>query len=191
MRWMRWHCPPDTGFKIRALAVLGRARYLSVTKAPHNTEFYTWMVLTRQVHVACPVWCGQHALVDSVQFGQWGMDCQLSGQLPRHNFSVNQPLGRLPEGHIWLPGGAAWESYYDKANYLPIPGMSIPQKKSAGHDHRGEDVCITQKTLPEHRADTWGCWHDALTASSTKLRSLISLSQTNRQTNKFMLQSRN
>ena len=29
--------PPDTGFEIRVLAVWGRARYLSVTKAPHNT----------------------------------------------------------------------------------------------------------------------------------------------------------
>ena len=43
VRWMRWHCPPDTGFEIRALAVWGRARYLSVTEAPNNTEFYTWM----------------------------------------------------------------------------------------------------------------------------------------------------
>ena len=40
---MRWHCPPDTGFEIRALAVWGRARYLSVTEAPHNTNFHTWM----------------------------------------------------------------------------------------------------------------------------------------------------
>ena len=40
---MRWHCPPDTGFEIRALVVWGRARYLSVTEAPHNTDFYTWM----------------------------------------------------------------------------------------------------------------------------------------------------
>ena len=40
---MRWHCPPDTGLEIRALAVWGRARYLSVTEAPHNTEFHTWM----------------------------------------------------------------------------------------------------------------------------------------------------
>ena len=35
-------CPPDTGFEIRALAVRGRARYLSVTEAPHNTNFHTW-----------------------------------------------------------------------------------------------------------------------------------------------------
>ena len=35
--------PPDTGFEIRALAVSGRARYLSVTEAPHNIEFHTWM----------------------------------------------------------------------------------------------------------------------------------------------------
>ena len=42
-RWLKWHCPPDTGFEIRALAVWGRARYLSVTEAPHNTDFYTWM----------------------------------------------------------------------------------------------------------------------------------------------------
>ena len=43
VRWLRWHCPPDTGFEIRALAVWGRARYLSVTQAPHNTDFHTWM----------------------------------------------------------------------------------------------------------------------------------------------------
>ena len=43
VRWLRWHCPPDTGFEIRALAVWGRARYLSVTEAPHNTNFHTWM----------------------------------------------------------------------------------------------------------------------------------------------------
>ena len=43
VRWLRWHCPPDTGFEIRALAVWGRARYLSVKEAPHNTNFHTWM----------------------------------------------------------------------------------------------------------------------------------------------------
>ena len=43
VRWLRWHCPPDTEFEIRALAVWGRARYLSVTEAPHNTNFHTWM----------------------------------------------------------------------------------------------------------------------------------------------------
>ena len=43
VRWLRWHCPPDTRFEIRALAVWGRARYLSVTEAPHNTDFHTWM----------------------------------------------------------------------------------------------------------------------------------------------------
>ena len=43
VRWLRWHCPPDTEFEIRALAVWGRARYLSVTEAPHNTDFHTWM----------------------------------------------------------------------------------------------------------------------------------------------------
>ena len=37
VRWLRWHCPP--GFEIRALVVWGRARYLSVTEAPHNTDF--------------------------------------------------------------------------------------------------------------------------------------------------------
>ena len=40
---VRWHCPADTGFEIRALAVRGRARYLSVTEALHKTEFYEWM----------------------------------------------------------------------------------------------------------------------------------------------------
>ena len=35
---MNWHCPPNTGFEIRVLAVWGRARYLSVTEASHNIE---------------------------------------------------------------------------------------------------------------------------------------------------------
>ena len=42
-RWLRWHCPPDTGFQIRALTDWGRARYLSVTEALHNTDFHRWM----------------------------------------------------------------------------------------------------------------------------------------------------
>ena len=32
------HCPPDTEFETRALAVWGLARYLSVTDAPYNIE---------------------------------------------------------------------------------------------------------------------------------------------------------
>ena len=31
VRWIRWHCPTDTGFEIRALAVWGRTSYISVT----------------------------------------------------------------------------------------------------------------------------------------------------------------
>ena len=37
VRWMRWHCPPDTGFEIRVLAVWGWARYLSVTEVTPNS----------------------------------------------------------------------------------------------------------------------------------------------------------
>ena len=40
---VRWHCTPDTGFDIQTLEVWGRARYLSVTEAPHDTKFYEWM----------------------------------------------------------------------------------------------------------------------------------------------------
>ena len=39
VRGLRWHCPPDTVFEIRPLVVWGRARYLSVTEAPHNTHW--------------------------------------------------------------------------------------------------------------------------------------------------------
>ena len=39
VRWMRWRCPPETGFEIRTMAVWDRARYLLVTEAPHNIEF--------------------------------------------------------------------------------------------------------------------------------------------------------
>ena len=34
----KMHCAPYTGFKIRAMAVWDRARYLSVTEASHNIE---------------------------------------------------------------------------------------------------------------------------------------------------------
>ena len=43
VRWLRWHCSPDTGFKTLALAVWGRARYISVTEASHKTDFHMWM----------------------------------------------------------------------------------------------------------------------------------------------------
>ena len=43
VRWMRWHCPPDTGFEFKILEVWGWARYPSGTGAPHNTEFHEWM----------------------------------------------------------------------------------------------------------------------------------------------------
>ena len=39
---MRWRCPLDTGFEIRALAVSGRARYLLVTEAPTILNLYEW-----------------------------------------------------------------------------------------------------------------------------------------------------
>ena len=36
--WVRWPFSPGTGFEIGAMAVWGRARDLSVTKASHKTE---------------------------------------------------------------------------------------------------------------------------------------------------------
>ena len=43
VRWVRWHCHPDTGCEIQTLEILARKRYLSVTEAPHSTEFYECM----------------------------------------------------------------------------------------------------------------------------------------------------
>ena len=46
LNWARrtfWHSPPDTEFEIQTLEVWGRARYLSVPEAPHNTEFHEWI----------------------------------------------------------------------------------------------------------------------------------------------------
>ena len=57
--WLRWHCPPDTGFDIRALAVWGRARYLSVTEAPHNTDFLINNCLSLGNHQITRVLCGE------------------------------------------------------------------------------------------------------------------------------------
>ena len=38
---MRWHCPPDTAFEIRALAVWGRTRYPS-QRHPTILNLYEW-----------------------------------------------------------------------------------------------------------------------------------------------------
>ena len=43
VRWIRQHCPPDTGFEIWVLTVCGLARYLrSATESPHNTNVHEW-----------------------------------------------------------------------------------------------------------------------------------------------------
>ena len=42
VRWLRWHCPPDTGFEMRALTIWGRARYLPVKEAPQILNLYEW-----------------------------------------------------------------------------------------------------------------------------------------------------
>ena len=39
VRWVGWHCPPDTRFEMQTLEVWDRARYLSVTEAPHQYVF--------------------------------------------------------------------------------------------------------------------------------------------------------
>ena len=42
--WGWWDKWDDTAlFEIQTLEVWGQARYLSVTEAPHNTEFYEWI----------------------------------------------------------------------------------------------------------------------------------------------------
>ena len=42
--WGWWDDWDDTGLQTQdSLAVWGRARYLSVAEAPHNTDFHTWM----------------------------------------------------------------------------------------------------------------------------------------------------
>ena len=52
LRIVRWHCPPDTGFEIQTLEILGRARYLSDTEAHHNTEFHEQMGKSRNIIVS-------------------------------------------------------------------------------------------------------------------------------------------
>ena len=41
MRWMRWHCPPDTRLVIRTLAIWGLACHFSVTEAHHYNWIFT------------------------------------------------------------------------------------------------------------------------------------------------------
>ena len=42
VRWMRSHCPPDTGLKIWALTIWVRTRHLSVTKLPTILNLFEW-----------------------------------------------------------------------------------------------------------------------------------------------------
>ena len=53
---MRWHYPSDTRFEIRALAVWGRTRYLSVTEAPHNIQSHEWAGKKHFISLK-PEWC--------------------------------------------------------------------------------------------------------------------------------------
>ena len=36
--WIKSNCPPDKGLEIRAMYVWGRARWLSATETPYDTE---------------------------------------------------------------------------------------------------------------------------------------------------------
>ena len=103
LRIMRWHCPPDRGFEVRALAVWGRVLYLSVTEAPHNIEslrvsgeetfcfFETW----RQ-EVACSASDRQGL---NFEFCVWRA---VSSHSSHHPQEVLQAHWRLPTGHTTL-----------------------------------------------------------------------------------------
>ena len=69
LRWVRWHCPLDTRFEIQTLKAWGRARYLSVTETPHNTEFYEWMGKKHFCFLFNRLGCGPWTLV-SDRLGQ-------------------------------------------------------------------------------------------------------------------------
>ena len=47
VRWVRWHCPTDTGFEIKTLEIWGRARYLSVTETPFKPSYVKRCNVTR------------------------------------------------------------------------------------------------------------------------------------------------
>ena len=96
MRWIWWHCPPDKWFEIRALAVWGRARYLSVTEAPHDIVFF------------CE-WAGKKHFVPLKLEGQSGVRTR-DLRLPKPSALITAP---------GPPPIAYWRSLDKKAATIP------------------------------------------------------------------------
>ena len=59
LRMVRWHCPPDTGFEIRALAVWGRARYLLVTESPQSPQYWIFTSEWGEGTCFCEAWTSE------------------------------------------------------------------------------------------------------------------------------------
>ena len=104
VRWLRWHCPPDTGFEIRARAVWGRARYLSVTEAPHNTDFHTWMGKKQTAET------GNRAPNSGVKGS--GANHYPRAPAPQSNIATNVFIGRKM-GRFYLTTGVRISSFSD------------------------------------------------------------------------------
>ena len=52
-RWLRWHCPPDTGFEVGALAVWG-----SLSGKPKSNELQLSRLEVTKEWTSCSVACG-------------------------------------------------------------------------------------------------------------------------------------
>ena len=73
--WMKWHCPPDTGFEIRALTVSDRARYLSVTSwLPHSLS--CWFTI-------------EQTLADIISIAARSMACLYNIKQPKQVYKAN------------------------------------------------------------------------------------------------------
>ena len=90
VRWIRWHCPPDTGFEIRALAVWGRARYISVMEVSNSIN--SLRVSREEILCFFENWRSE-----------WGSNpCSATFQAGSFNHCTRAPANRREVKSIWI-----------------------------------------------------------------------------------------
>ena len=156
VRWKTWHCPPDTGFKIRARAIWGRASHLSVTEASHNIGylrvsgeetlcfFETWR----------PEW-GSNPRSPTFQAGSFNQ-CTRSPAHIAMNYDQSYFDGGIESGILHC-GHTTWPPPPPGAPQTPTPRL-ISRANVTLWPHGVPMVTIFQCGRHTVRESSWGHW---------------------------------
>ena len=136
---------PDTGFDIQTLQVWGRARYLSVTEVPHNTEFYEWMEKKQLCFFQTAETGNEPKNKKNKLFStilSW-FDLAVTLRWSNHDLGIT-PLWNLTLTHVTMCTCLGFRPIYSytilrvKGTILRWPLMTLPmRRKSADHLKRG------------------------------------------------------